>query len=122
MDYFTENQLNAVPSDGIGNSTNMSITDQQEQQSNFSYLNYEKIAADCDKLLESDPGENIIALDEGANPKFDASVHTEGTPALTTHYTNWTSDPRDSKCGSCSKPSYNIAVDAAARYVKRTEF
>ena len=120
--YFTENQLNAVPPLENGDSTSMSVMDQQEQRSDFSYLNYEEIAAELDKLLESEPGENIIALEEGANPKYDASVQTEGTPVLTTHYTNWSSDPRESTCGSCNKPFYNIAVDAAARYVKRTEF
>ena len=84
---FTENQLNAVPPFENGDSTSMSVMDQQEQRSDFSYLNYEEIAAELDKLLESEPGENIIALEEGANPKYDASVQTEGTPLLTTHYT-----------------------------------
>ena len=101
----------------------MDVADQQEQGSDFSFLNYKEIAAELDRILEADPGENLIALEEGTNPKYDASVQTDETPeTLTTHYTNWTTDPRESTCGSCNKPFYNIAVDAAARYIERTEF
>ena len=79
------------------------VVDQQEPGSLFSYLNYDEIAAEPDKILETDPGENLIALEEGKNPKYDVSVQTEGPLVLTTHYTNWTSDPRESTRGSCNE-------------------
>ena len=45
------------------------------------------MAAELDILLDTNPEENLIALEERANPKQDVLMQTDEAPTMTRHYT-----------------------------------
>ena len=87
------------------------------QEPDFSFLDYEEIAAELDGILESF---NYEENSQRGQNRQDVTTQTEehmmpsalGCPNI---------DMRESVCGACHKPFYNIIVEAAAKFIKRTE-
>ena len=119
---FVENQFSTQQQLADIDNTHMETAEAHTVDTEFSYLAYDEIAHELDRMLEEGCGSDLLQLESGPNPKNDVQVQTDECFQSAVYVKENMDDPRESVCGNCRKPFYNISVEAAGRYIKRTEF
>ena len=119
---YIENQFNMERQYADLDASHIEAAEAHNQDAEFSFLAYEEIASELDRILENGPDCDYPQMDTRSNPKQDAQIQTDQQIQSAIRVNGDETDPRESVCGGCCKPFYNVAVDAAGCYIKRTQF